>query len=92
MLVCIEMIVKNTRPVAICVFYRPPSSTLEVMENLKDALMQMVASRNTTRLLSGDCNLPDIDWETNALKETPSHQRESRLFLEAVTELGLKCL
>ena len=89
-LVCIELIVENTRPVAICTFYRPPSSTLEVMENLKDALMQMVASRNTTLLLSGDFNLPDINWETNALKENPSHQRESRLFLEAVSELGLK--
>ena len=53
-LICIELIVENTRPVAICAFYRPPSSTLEVMENLKDALMQMVTSRNTTLLLSGN--------------------------------------
>ena len=52
--------------------------------------MQVVASRNITLLLSGDFNLPDIDWETNALKENPLHQRESRLFLETVSELGLK--
>ena len=50
----------------------------------------MVASRNTTLLLRGDFNLPDIDWETNALKEIPSYQKESRLFLEAVSGLGLK--
>ena len=89
-LVCVKLMVENTRPVVICAFYRPPSSTLEVMENLKDALMQVLAYRNVTLLLSGDFNLPDIDWEANALKDNPLHQRESRSFLETVSELGLK--
>ena len=51
--------------------YRPPSSTFEIMENLKDALLKVLACRNATLLLSDDLNLPDIDWETNALKENP---------------------
>jgi len=52
--------------------------------------MQVLAYRNVTLLLSGDFNLPDIDWEANALKDNPLHQRESRSFLETVSELGLK--
>ena len=60
------------------------------MENMKDALMQVLANRNVTLLLSGDCNLPDIDWEANALKENPSRQRESKSFLETVSEQSLK--
>ena len=34
-LVCIKLIVESTRPVAICAFYRPPSSTLEAMEKFE---------------------------------------------------------
>jgi len=52
--------------------------------------MQVLAYRNVTLLLSGDFNLPDIDWEANAIKDNPLHQRESRSFLETVSELGLK--
>ena len=89
-IVCAKLVVENTRPVVICAFYRPPYSTLEVLENWIDALMQVLAYRNATLLLSGDLNLPDIDWEANALKDNPLHQRESRSFFETVSELDLK--
>ena len=60
------------------------------MENLKDALLQVLACKNFTLLLSGDFNLPDIDWEKNALKENLSHHRESRSYLVTISELGLR--
>ena len=41
-------------------------------------------------MLLGNFNLPDIDGETNTLKENPSQQRESRSFLGTVSELGLE--
>ena len=81
----LKLIVENTKPVFIYAFYRPPSSTLEVMTNLKDALMQVLAYRNFTLLLSGDFGLPDVDLEATSLKENPSNQRNSRSFLETVS-------
>ena len=62
------------------------------MENLKDALLKVLACRTASLLLSDDLNLPDIDLETNALKENPSNHRESRSFLETISELGLNSL
>ena len=88
--VCVKLMVENAKPVVICAFYCPPSSTCEIMENMKETIMQVLACKNATLLLSGDFNLPDIDWETNTLKENPTHQRESRLLLEMSSELGLK--
>ena len=55
------MIFDNMKPVVIWTFHRPPSLTLEVMEDLKDELMHVLAYRNVTLLLSGDLNLPDIN-------------------------------
>ena len=62
------------------------------MENLKETLMQVLACRNVTLLLSDDFNLSDIDCETIALKENATNLRDSKLLLEAVSELGLKRL
>ena len=49
----------------------------------------MLVYRKVPLLLSCEFNLPDIDWEANALKENPSNQRECMPFLETVLELGL---
>ena len=74
----------------ICGYYRPPSANTEVIENLRSSLKQIQESRSATLLLSGDFNLPSIDWETYTLKQNPAHQRESRLLLETIAELDLK--
>ena len=89
-LVSVKLIVENTKQVVIYASFRPPSSAFEVMENLKDALLQVLACKNFTLLLSGDFDLPDIDWEKNALKENLSHHRESRSYLVTISELGLR--
>ena len=89
-LVCVKLLVESSKPVIICGYYRPPSANTEVMENLRSSLKQIQESESATLLLSGDFNLPSIDWETYTLKQNPAHQRESRLLLETIAELGLK--
>ena len=89
-LVCVKLLVESSKPVIICRYYRPPSANTEVMENLRSSLKQIQESESATLLLSGDFNLPSIDWETYTLKQNPAHQRESLLLLETIAELGLK--
>lgn len=46
----------------ICAVYRPPGSSLEVISNLNDFIIEH-GNPSTSLILAGDFNLPSMDWE-----------------------------
>ena len=89
-LVCVKLLVVSWKPVITCGFSRSPLASTEVMENLRSSSAQIQESESAALSLSGDFNLPSIDWETYTLKRRPASQCEARLLLETIAELGLK--
>ena len=47
-------------------YYRPPNATRAALDNLQTSLDKMIARhpRLPNIVLAGDCNFPDIDWES----------------------------
>lgn len=65
---------KNNVRYILGVVYRPPNSSVEVLINLKEYLQHHVKS-NDRLILTGDFNLPNIDWttfsySTNTIEQT----------------------
>jgi hypothetical protein len=47
-------------------YYRPPNSNLDALNNLKSSIANVSEhSKDKPIILSGDFNLPHIDWETS---------------------------
>ena len=55
-------------------YYRPPSSTTEDLENLQRDFDRIKSEKEITEtILAGDFNVPHINWKTNTILENPQY-------------------
>ena len=68
---------KNTTPLYLALYYRPPSSTIEDLENLQRDLDRIKSEKDITEIiLAGAFNVPHINWKTNTILENPQYSIE----------------
>ncbi|XP_069109887.1 uncharacterized protein [Argopecten irradians] len=60
----------NSHNLTVGAYYRPPSDKGKSIEHLEDSINRIGQNNNTITYISGDFNLPHIDWHTNTT--TPS--------------------
>ena len=68
--------IQGSQPLYLGSYYRQPSSTIEIMEELEKSIEAITISNNgrlPNIILSGDFNLPSIDWETNTVRDNPQY-------------------
>ena len=64
--------IHNSNPLYLCSFYRPPDNDIDPLIALDEMLQKLYTLTNGSAniLLSGDFNLPDIDWSQGCLKQS----------------------
>ena len=56
------------------VYNRPPSSTIENLENLQRDLERIKSEKDITEIiLAGNFKVPHINWKTNTILENPQY-------------------
>ena len=76
-------------PLIIRSIYRPPNSEQDYMEELCDKIRQLQTSNPRASLwISGDVNLPDIDWETHTIKGHNYPISINQCFLNTIYDTG----
>ena len=76
-------------PLIIGSIYRPPNSGQDYMEELCDKICQLQTSNpRATLWISGDVNLPDIDWETHTIKGHNYPISINQCFLNTIYDTG----
>ena len=66
--VACELTINDNNKLILCAFYRPPTSNLMYLENLCSFFSDLVKQNfNVPIWISGDLNLPNINWETNTV-------------------------
>ena len=83
----------HKHPVIIAACYRPPDSNLLIATNICN---EIKALRNTFKnspiWFGGDINLPDIDWNNNAIVSHHYKKNINEIFLETFDDCGLEQL
>ena len=80
---------KKTSLVIVSV-YRPPNTDIDYALDLCSKIKHIVnTNRSATIWISGDLNLPDIDWKTESIEGHQSSNAINTAFLSAFQELGL---
>ncbi|KAL3853831.1 hypothetical protein ACJMK2_017332 [Sinanodonta woodiana] len=68
--------IQGSQQLIIGSFYRQPSSQLNILEELEKSVETVLKTDNgrlPNAILSGDFNLPSIDWNTNTVKDNPQY-------------------
>jgi len=69
--------------------YRPPSSDLTYMQELRDQLHALHTQHpSATIWIAGDVNLPDIDWNTTTITSSSYAHSISQCFLDLTFDIG----
>jgi len=93
-LIWIKLTPHNQSPIHICAFYRPPTSDLYPMEQLRLSLTNLLNQSKSLPniLLMGDFNFPGISWNNgHGQINTPTYgSRLNSLFLEIINDAGLE--
>ena len=80
---------QGNAPLIIGSIYRPPNRGQDYMEDLCDKIRQPQTSNpRATLWISGDVNLPDIDWETHAFKGHNYRISINQCFLSTIYDTG----
>lgn len=69
-------ITHNSGDVLFGSFYRPPSTSVDYLEQLESSMnnvKQLNGLNGKHVILGGDFNLPDINWEDNSIKPNPQY-------------------
>ncbi len=70
------------QPLVIISVYRPTNNDLDYVQELCQAIKQVATSHPTATIwLSGDFNLPDIDWDTEAIAGNQYSMAINNIFL-----------
>ena len=70
--------------------YRPPNTDIDYALDLCSKIKHIVnTNRSATIWISGDLNLPDIDWKTESIEGNQNSNAINTAFLSAFQELGL---
>ena len=76
------------KSVFVCSFYKPQVNDLERLHGLRDSLSKI--PRLSLIWLLGDFNLPQIDWDTEQIKQNCSYTTVYDSFLEIIHDFGLE--
>ena len=87
----------NKKPLYVCSFYRPPTSTLDPILELNESLNKLFEKHRgpSNIILAGDFNLPSIMWidGCGTLNTDPTYGFEiNSLFLDLINNFGLEQL
>ena len=64
----------HAQPLFISCFYRPPSSDKTAIEELNKSVCRLTNSNKIPNvLLTGDFNMPGIDWKSGTIKSSPQY-------------------
>ncbi|KXJ07594.1 hypothetical protein AC249_AIPGENE23028 [Exaiptasia diaphana] len=87
----LNLLVNGGNPMFIGVFYRPPDSNILPLENLQSSLDLITSGSNLPNIiLSGDFNLPSIDWNTYSVSPNPQYgTRVNNDFLDIINSSSL---
>ena len=70
--VCAKILMKDSHPLYVLAYYRPPKDTTSALDSLDQALeeLQTLVDKNPRACLivGGDFNAPGVDWTTNTVK------------------------
>ncbi|MCG8035359.1 MAG: hypothetical protein JAZ03_24705 [Candidatus Thiodiazotropha taylori] len=76
-------------PLVIGALYRPPSSDQNYMEELCSRIKDLSAhDPKATVWISGDINLPDIDWQTSTIRGNSNPIAVNQLLLDLIYDIG----
>ena len=90
-LVACETELPNSSPLIIIAFYRPPYNDSEYMENLCDSFNHIIIRYNNPIIwLTGDLNLPYIDWSNNIVNGNHYSLTLCNTFLDFMACHGLE--
>ena len=89
-LVACQICLANNPTLIICSMYRSPSSNDQYLDNLCNQLETIIKSHpNSAIWLSGDLNLPDINWCDNCVDGHNYHLNTNHIFLDFLNNNGL---
>ena len=81
----------NSKSLLIGCIYRPPSSNIDYARELQEAIRSVMKNNRSSVLwLSGDLNLPDIDWEANNITVSQNSKEINETYMEIIAENFLK--
>ena len=81
----------NSPPLIVGSIYRPPNSNIEYMTDLCNQLINLKEkNKNAVIWITGDFNLPDINWETHAIEKHQNTKEINELFIETIENLNLE--
>ncbi len=71
-------------------YYRPPDSRNIALDQVQDSMNHILSRQKNlpNMVLAGDCNFPDINWESKTTTNTKT-QSKHNLFLNFLNENGL---
>ena len=77
-------------PIVLCCAYRAPDLSFDNCKILCDEIREVKNKfKNSIFILSGDFNLPDINWKTNTIVGSQYSLSKNQLFLDLTHDLGL---
>ena len=89
-LVACQVKLLNNSNLIVCSAYRPPSSSDKYLNQLCNHLEAIKSNHpNSAMWVSGDINLPDINWEDNCVKGHQYSLTINNTFLEFLNDNGL---
>ncbi|XP_072024987.1 uncharacterized protein [Amphiura filiformis] len=84
-------IVNGNHSIVVASLYRPTNNDLQYMEELTSIISHLCISNPGCPIwISGDINLPDIDWSTNSIVSYQYRLALNQSFLQLMTSTGLE--
>ena len=78
------------QPVVLCSLYRPPNSKVIDIQNITNEIEFLVKKhKNSPIWIGGDINLPDIEWESNAIKTHQYLYKINETFIQMMYDCHL---
>lgn len=88
--VFVKINIPGKSPIVLCCAYRAPDLSLDDCMKLCDEIREVKSKfKNCVFWLSGDFNLPDIDWKSNKIIGKQYSLSINQLFLDLAQDLGL---
>lgn len=88
--VWVKVEIKGTRALLVGGYYRPHVSDIEGLEYFGTSAYRACQYSNANVWISGDFNLPGIDWELNTVKPGSTHVDIQEKFIQYLHDYGLQ--
>ena len=93
--ILVEVLLRNQQKLLLSTFYRQPDHTTTQLENFGLSLSEVTSKSsnfNHCIISGGDFNLPDIDWNTNSVRDPSNKKAVHDMFLEILADHSLSQL